>query len=63
MYSKIFIFSEVDNLIFDPVLLMIVLALDDDAFESNIRSVRDIFRARVRPPRRSLQLRWKSSIL
>jgi Protein of unknown function (DUF3435) len=42
---------------------MIVLALDDDAFESNIKSARDIFRTRVRAPRHSLQLRWKSSIL
>ncbi|KAF7502010.1 hypothetical protein GJ744_010445, partial [Endocarpon pusillum] len=43
---KIFVFSEVNNLIFDPVLLMIILALNNDAFESNIRSVRDIFRTR-----------------
>jgi Protein of unknown function (DUF3435) len=63
MYSKIFVFSEVDNLIFDPILLMIVFALEDDAFESNIKSVQDIFRTRVRSPRRSLQLRWKKSIL
>lgn len=42
---------------------MIVLALDDDAFESNIKSAGDIFRTRVRAPRHSLQLRWKSSIL
>jgi Protein of unknown function (DUF3435) len=63
IYSKIFVFSKVDNLIFDPVLLMIILALNDDAFEFNIRSVRDIFRTRVRSPRQSLQLQWKSSIL
>ena len=35
--------SEVNNLVFNSVLLMIVLALDDNAFESNVKSVRDIF--------------------
>lgn len=42
---------------------MIVFALDDDAFESNIKSARDIFKTRVLPPRRSLQFRWKNSVL
>jgi Protein of unknown function (DUF3435) len=42
---------------------MIGFALDDDAFESNIKSARDIFRTRVLPPRHSLQFRWKNSIL
>ena len=42
---------------------MIVFALDDDPFESNIKLVQDIFRTRVRSPRRSLQLRWKKSTL
>jgi hypothetical protein len=57
IHSKIFVFSKVNNFIFNPVLLIIVLALDDDAFKSNIKSARDIFRTRVRAPRHSLQLR------
>ena len=59
---KIFVQTEVDDLIFDPVILMITLALLDDAFESNIRLVEDIFRTRVRPPRRSVHLRFKKSM-
>ncbi len=42
---------------------MIVLAILDDAFESQIRSIEDIFRLRVRAPRKSLQLRFKKSML
>ena len=56
IHSKIFVFSKVENLIFNPILLIIVFALINNAFESNIKSVKDIFRIRVRLPRRSLQL-------
>ena len=42
---------------------MIVFALDDDAFEADIKSVEDIFRIRVQAPRRSVQLRFKKSML
>ena len=35
--------SEVEDLIFDLILLVIVFALDDDAFEADIKSVEDIF--------------------
>lgn len=52
---KTYILTEVDALIFDAILLMIVLALLDDAFESNVISMEDILRVRVRPPRRSLE--------
>jgi hypothetical protein len=61
--SKIFVQSEVEDLIFDLILLMIVFALDDDMFESDIKSVEDIFRIRVQAPRRSVQLRFKKSML
>jgi hypothetical protein len=46
-HSKIFVQSKVEDLIFDVILLVIVFALDDDAFEADIRSVEDIFRIRV----------------
>ena len=42
---------------------MVVFALDDDAFEADIKSVEDIFRVRVQAPRRSVQLRFKKSML
>jgi Protein of unknown function (DUF3435) len=42
---------------------VIVFALDDDAFEADIKSVEDIFRIRVQAPRRSVQLRFKKSML
>jgi hypothetical protein len=62
-HSKIFILSEVEDLIFDPVMLMIIFALDDNAFESNIKSPKDLFRLRVQAPRQSLQIRFKQCIL
>ena len=43
---------------------MLAIAVHDNAFRSEkIQSVRDIFRLRVKPPRRSLELKWKKSIL
>jgi hypothetical protein len=62
-HSKIFVQSEVEDLIFDLTLLTIVFALDDDAFEADFKSVEDIFRIRVQAPRRSVQLRFKKSML
>ena len=52
-----------EDLIFDLILLMIVFALDDDAFEADIKSVEDIFRIRVQAPRRNVQLKFKKSML
>ena len=62
-YRKIFLQSEVDDLIFDPVIRMIALAVIDDAFEADITSIEHIFRLRVRAPRRSLQLKFKKEML
>jgi Protein of unknown function (DUF3435) len=42
---------------------MIVLAILDNVFKSQIRSVEDIFRLRVRAPRKSLQPRFEKSML
>jgi hypothetical protein len=42
---------------------VIVFALDDDTFKTDIKSVEDIFRIRVQVPRRSLELRFKKSML
>jgi hypothetical protein len=42
---------------------MIAIAIVDDAFEYDFKGVADLFRKRVRPPRRSIHLKWKKSIL
>jgi hypothetical protein len=42
---------------------MITIAIVDDAFESNIKSPEQLFKIRVKRPRRSLRLKWKKSIL
>lgn len=47
---------EVDNLIFDPVILVITLGLLDDAFRVKHISVQDIFKLRVDPHRHSMQV-------
>jgi Protein of unknown function (DUF3435) len=62
MIRKIFVQTEVDDLIFDLIILMITLAILNDVFESSIQSVEDVFRIRVLLPRRSLQLRFKESM-
>jgi hypothetical protein len=38
---------------------MTTLAIVDDAFESTVASVDDIFSIRVKPPRHSLGFKWK----
>ncbi|KAH6666137.1 hypothetical protein B0J14DRAFT_643409 [Halenospora varia] len=61
---KVFLFSEVNDLVFDAIILMLTIAIHDNAFRSEkIQSVRDIFRLRVKQPRYSLELKWKKSIL
>jgi len=42
---------------------MIVLAILDEAFEGDFKTVEEIFRIRVRAPRKSIQLRFKRSVL
>jgi hypothetical protein len=46
-HSEIFIRSEIENFIFNFILLVIIFALNDDAFEINIKSIKNIFRIRV----------------
>jgi len=60
---KTYILTEVDTLIFDPILLMITIAILDNAFESNVSSMEDIIRIRVRAPRRSLEFKWRANML
>lgn len=56
--------SEVKEPIFDVIDHFLSLAILDDAFESDhIRSSEDIFRIRVPHPRRSLNIRFKKSVL
>jgi hypothetical protein len=60
---KTYILTEVDTLVFDAILLMIIAAILDDAFESKVTSMEDILRIRVRPPRRSLEFRWRAEMM
>jgi hypothetical protein len=42
---------------------MITIAILDEAFEFKVTSMEDILRVRVRPPRRSLEFRWRADKL
>lgn len=42
---------------------MITTAILDNAFESKVTSMEDILRTRVRPPRRSLEFKWRANML
>ncbi|KAK5997643.1 hypothetical protein PT974_03007 [Cladobotryum mycophilum] len=48
LLPKTFTISEVDNLLFDATIPFLALAFLDNAFESGIRSVSDIYSARVK---------------
>ncbi|KAJ5982359.1 hypothetical protein N7451_012459 [Penicillium sp. IBT 35674x] len=56
---RIFLMSEVKQPIFDAIILVLAMAILDDAFESNIHSVEDVFQTRVLSPRRSLKVKFK----
>ena len=55
---KTFILTEVDDLIFDLIILMIVIALLDNAFFSKVTFGRRDYRTRVHAPRHSLEFKW-----
>jgi len=55
--SKTYILTKVNILIFDPIILIITIAILDNLFEAKITSVEDILYTRVRAPRRSLEFR------
>jgi len=52
---------EVDDLIFDPTILMMTLGIIDNAFELEFESIADIYRLRVLEPRKSLRLKSKKA--
>jgi hypothetical protein len=59
-YRKIFCLYEVDNLIFDPVILMITKGMLDDAFRLTFTSIGDVFKKiRAENGRKTVQLKWK----
>ncbi|KAF2194223.1 hypothetical protein K469DRAFT_193527 [Zopfia rhizophila CBS 207.26] len=60
---KTFILTEVDDFIFDPILLMIVIAILDNAFDAKVTSVEDIYCTRVPAPRHSLEFMWRQKKL
>jgi len=55
--------TEVDNLVFNAIILVIVITIVDNAFNYDFRGVEDLFWKRVWPPRHSLYLKWKKSKL
>ena len=59
LLSKTFILTEVDNLIFNPILLMIIIAILNNAFKSKVKSVEDIYHTQVHTPRYSLEFKWR----
>ncbi|OAA52162.1 hypothetical protein BBO_00003 [Beauveria brongniartii RCEF 3172] len=59
---KTFIFYEVDSLLFDAILPLLALALLDNAFEAEIRSVENFYKVNVQAPRRSYDFYWKEDI-
>ncbi|KAK3326843.1 hypothetical protein B0H66DRAFT_618174 [Apodospora peruviana] len=60
---KTFILYEADDLIFDATILLVALAILDQAFGAEISSVVDIYEIRVTPARHSLEFNWKEDIL
>ncbi|CAG7975891.1 unnamed protein product [Penicillium salamii] len=56
--SKIYLMSEVKQPFFDIVVLVVAIAFLDNAFESNICLMEDIYASQVEPPQHSLQLRF-----
>lgn len=61
MYRRIFCLYKVEDLIFDPTILMISLGILDNAFQLEFQNAADIFKLRVNPARKSMRLRWKTS--
>jgi hypothetical protein len=55
--------SEVKQPIFDVIVLVLTMAILDDAFLADVHSVEDIFKTRVSPPRRSVRLKFKEDKL
>jgi len=49
--------TEVDNLVFDTIILVIVIVIVDNVFEYDFKGVADLFQKRVWPPRHSLYLK------
>ncbi|OAA34045.1 hypothetical protein NOR_08702 [Metarhizium rileyi] len=59
---KLFIFYEVDDLLFDAILHLLALALLDQAFEANVQTVQDVYKIRVLPARPSIEFNWRKEI-
>ena len=62
--SKTYCLFDSDDLATSPILLLLALALDDDAFKpSNLKIPEEIFRLKVKAPKKSYRLPWKDSKL
>jgi hypothetical protein len=60
VFRRRYFFTEQDDLIFDVVLPIICLGLQDNAFKSwKICCLKDIYSLRVPPERHALEIEWK----
>lgn len=60
---KWFCFTEVDELVLDPIIRVLTLAVADRAFVNNITSVADLFQLKPAKAKKHLELRWHQSKL
>jgi hypothetical protein len=58
-----FLFFEMDDIFCDALLPFLTLAFLDDAFQTGVRTLHDMHRVRVLPPRRGYHWKWKKEWL
>jgi hypothetical protein len=62
-YRKIFFFTEVDDLAFDPIIRLLACAVADRAFANSVESMEDLFRLRTTSKKPHWQLHWNTDSL
>jgi Protein of unknown function (DUF3435) len=62
-YRKIFCFTEVDDLAFDPIIRLLACAVADRAFANDINSMEQLFRLRTTKEDPHPQLCWNADSL
>ena len=58
-----FIFLEMDDVLCDAILYFLNLAFLDDAFRIGVRSLRELYKVRVRAPKLSIHWKFKKEWL
>ncbi|KAF2194832.1 hypothetical protein K469DRAFT_744622 [Zopfia rhizophila CBS 207.26] len=57
--NKTFILTEVDDFLFDSILLMIIIAILDNAFNFKVTLVKNIYCTWVHAPRSRIEFKWR----